>query len=191
MTDFLQQLDTLCFYFFNRTIQNSFFDVLMPWITDLNKQRPVLAVVAILLGTLAYRGGRKERVAVFVLVVAVAISDHMNSSIVKYLLERPRPCHVLTNVHLLVGCGSGYSFPSSHAVNNFCGAIVLAFFFQKAARWLFLFAATVAFSRVYVGVHYPSDVLAGAVIGLACGLTAIGLFLLLEKAFRHFPKFKP
>jgi undecaprenyl-diphosphatase len=115
----------------------------------------------------------------------------LNSSVLKFIIERPRPCHELANVHLLVSCGSGYSFPSSHAVNNFAAAIVLAYFLPRWAWAFFSFAALVAFSRVYVGVHYPSDVVAGTVIGLAIGGGVIIVFRQVEEWWarrRHFSR---
>ena len=178
--EYLSNLDITLFYFVNRSLRNSVFDFLMPFITDLNRQKMVLVIVAFLLFVLLVKGGPRGRWAVAALVLGILFSDQLNSSLLKFLMERPRPCHALPDVHLLVGCGSGYSFPSSHAVNNFCGAVVLAFFFPRAAAWLFSFAGIVCFSRVYVGVHYPSDVLGGAVIGFVCGFVVIALFFGIE-----------
>lgn len=180
MLDYLQNLDASLFHFINRSLQNPVLDVIMPFITDLNKHTTVLIIVGVLLVLLFVRGGTKGKYAVVALAFGILFSDQLNSSVAKFILARPRPCHVLQNVHLLVGCGSGYSFPSSHAVNNFCGAIILSFFFPRAAVWLYSFALVVCFSRVYVGVHYPADVLGGAVIGICCGLVIIALFLWIE-----------
>lgn len=166
------------FRFLNSGISNPVFDIIMPFLTDLNKHRFVLAIVLALLLWMFIRGDRTMRLAAFWLVITIIISDQFSSSIIKYWFVRDRPCHVLHDVRLLVSCGSGYSFPSSHAVNNFAGALILAFFFPKAKWWFFGFAAAVAYSRVYVGVHYPLDVLGGAIIGLVCG----GCTLLLYQA---------
>jgi undecaprenyl-diphosphatase len=183
MLNYLANLDTAIFHFLNRTLQNPVFDIVMPFVTDLNKEKIMLILVAVVLIAMLVKGGRHERLAVITLIVGIIFSDQLNSSVAKFILERPRPCHVLGDVRLLVSCGSGFSFPSSHAVNNFCGAVILAFFVRGAAPWLFSFAALVSFSRVYVGVHYPSDVLAGAILGSLCGIIVIFLFVKSERMF--------
>ncbi len=181
MIDFLYSIDLTLFYSVNHGMSNSVFDFLMPFVTDLNKNKVVLVSVLLLWGYLLFKGGERGRIAALLLIPTIVFSDQLNSSFIKFLFERMRPCHVLPDVHLLVGCGSGYSFPSSHAVNNFAGAFVLSYFLPKAKWGLFVFASVVAFSRVYVGVHYPSDVIGGAIFGIACGLIIIALYNLSKK----------
>jgi undecaprenyl-diphosphatase len=179
--EFLNSIDIASFRFFNGGLSNSVFDFLMPFITDLNKQRLVLVFVAVILFGMLIRGRSQVRIAAILLILTIIVGDQLNSSVIKYWFERPRPCQVLHNVHLLVSCGSGFSFPSSHAVNNFAAALILAFFFPRAKWWFFGFASIVAFSRVYVGVHYPSDIIGGMVIGLFCAGSVLVVFLTLEK----------
>jgi undecaprenyl-diphosphatase len=186
VADFFNSIDVALFHFFNGSVRNSVFDFIMPIITDLNKQRIVLVFVALVLLWMLIRGRHHVRIAAILLIITIVISDQLNSSVIKYWLIRPRPCHALQNVHLLVSCGSGFSFPSSHAVNNFAGALILAFFFPRAKWWFFGFAAIVAFSRVYVGVHYPFDVIGGAVIGLFCAGSVLLVFITLEKLWYSF-----
>lgn len=108
---------------------------------------------------------------------AVAISDPVSSQLFKKNIQRLRPCRTSgleESVHLLVPCGGGYSFTSSHATNHFA----LAFFLigtlgrvYRRIRWpLVLWASSIAYAQVYVGVHFPLDVLGGAVLGLTIGL---------------------
>lgn len=181
MFDFLHSIDVDLFRFINSSLSNSVFDFIMPLITDLNKQRLVLVLVLVILLWMIIRGRRNVRMAAFLLIITIIISDQLSSSVIKHWFERPRPCHALQNVHLLVSCGSGFSFPSSHAVNNFAAALILAFFIPQTKWWFLGFAAIVSFSRVYVGVHYPSDIIGGAIIGLICAGIVIMILLSLEK----------
>jgi undecaprenyl-diphosphatase len=181
VSDVLLEMDRGLFYFCNQSLHNWLFDAIFPFLTDLNRKPIALLIVGILWILLLLKGGRHGRIAALLLVPTIALSDQLNSSVLKFLIERARPCHELANVHLLVGCGSGYSFPSSHAVNNFAGALVLSYFLPKWTWAFFSFAALIAFSRVYVGVHYPSDVIGGAIIGLLIGVAVITTFRVFEE----------
>ncbi|HVN47976.1 MAG TPA: phosphatase PAP2 family protein [Bacteroidota bacterium] len=186
LIDFLYKVDLGLFRFINGTLQNPVFDAFFPFITDLNRIRLVLyAVILILLWMLVHKS-KTTRLAALLLILTILIGDQLNSFVIKFILERTRPCHSLVHVHLLVGCGSGYSFPSSHAVNNFAGALILAYFFPRGKWWLFGFASLVAFSRIYVGVHYPSDVAGGAVIGLSIASAVLFFAYLVEQSWHRF-----
>lgn len=176
MADFFFSIDRSIFYFVNHSLQNVLFDALMPILTDLNKKPIAIVVVLALWAWLLVKGGKEGQIGAILLVVAVVMSDWVSSVLLKSLFERLRPCHVLPDVHLLVSCGSGFSFPSSHAVNNFTGAVVLSRYVPKGRWYFFVFAAAEAFSRVYVGVHYPSDIMAGSGIGLCLGYLTVVLF---------------
>lgn len=186
MIEFFYSIDVALFFFINHTIANPVFDVLMPFLTDLNKQKIVIAFVIGIAGWISWKGGRQARITIAVLIVTVIISDQLNSFIVKHFFERIRPCRALEGVRMLVDCGSGYSFPSSHAVNNFAGAFVISHFY-KNQRWYWLsFAFLVALSRPYVGVHYPSDILAGGAFGVMIGFATVSLWDMTNKYLKKF-----
>jgi undecaprenyl-diphosphatase len=171
--EFLSSIDVAVFFFINHTCANPVFDVVMPFLTDLNKMRFGQALYLAGWLWLIVKGGRNGRAAAAVLLLGIIVSDQLSSTVLKPFVGRIRPCHALEGVRLLGDCGSGLSFPSSHAVNNFCAAVVLAAFY-KPQRWLwFSIAALVAFTRPYVGVHYPSDILGGALIGAGCGYALV------------------
>jgi len=112
----------------------------------------------------------KDRKAglIFLLFVGLTltVTDQLSSKVLKEIIGRVRPCHVLENVHMLTDCNTSYSFPSSHAVNIFAAAWFLAQPLGRAAPVFFGIAAIVAYSRVYLGIHYPFDAIGGAAIGL-------------------------
>jgi undecaprenyl-diphosphatase len=106
-----------------------------------------------------------------VLWVAVAdVSAQLSTSLIKAVVPRDRP-----NVHTLVPALHTHSFPSGHAASSFACAVVLAAFVPRFRVALYVLAALIAFSRCYVGVHYPLDVVAGALLGLLLGKATLEL----------------
>lgn len=174
MMETLYEIDVAVFHFCNATLANPVFDRVMPILTDLNKHWWGLSLFLLAWLALVVKGGKKGRVVAGLLVVLVIFTDQINSAVLKSIFHRLRPCAevggipVVDHVRLLVDCGSGYSFPSSHAANNFGAAFLLSFFYRTWSRAFYLFAGAVAFSRMSVGVHYPSDVLGGIAVGAVC-----------------------
>jgi len=167
----LSALDARIFHLINRSLQNPLFDLVMPILS--NKRYFLLPALVVVLMLLVW-GGRRMWIVVAVAVAALALSD-VGTNLIKAALHRTRPCHVIPDVHLLAGCTRSFSLPSNHASNMFALAAV-GWLGLRRWRWgLALLAAGVAYSRVYLGVHYPADVLAGAVWGgaLGWGLTAL------------------
>lgn len=162
-------LDTKLFYLINIGTQNRFFDLLMPFVTNFKNWWPL--IVPVVIGLLGW-GGKKGRVAVVVIAIAVGVSDYSSGKVIKYLIGRIRPCNVLEGVHLLVYCGK-YSFPSSHASNMAAMLITAGYYYKKALIPLFVLTVVIGYSRIYVGVHYPLDVMGGYVWGCAVGLGTI------------------
>lgn len=189
MLNILYSIDVSLFYFINHTISNVAFDIVMPFLTDLNKTlfgRLLAATIWILL---LVKGGKKGRIVGLMLIPMIVLTDQFSSGVIKKIVMRPRPCHeiagmpILANIRLLVDCGGGYSFPSSHAVNNIGAATYFSYFYRKWTWAFFVLACLVALSRVYVGVHYPSDILGGAIIGALCAGVFIGTWKILAKRF--------
>ena len=170
---FLAHLDTTLFVFFNVHLANPVFDVVMPFVTEKTHWYPIwIAAIVFLL----WKGGRKGRWVVLIVLLAVASSDLSVNRILKPLFHRIRPCNVVEGAHLLLGKKSSFSFPSSHATNFFTMATVFGYFYRRY-QWIFWFlAALVGYSRIAVGVHYPFDVLAGALWGMAIGYGWIFVF---------------
>lgn len=166
MVNFLYSIDKAVFFFINDTISNPLFDKFFPFITEADHW---FLTYIILLGIAFVKGGRIGKIAVIMTVFLITASDQISSNLLKNLFERIRPCNALEGVNILAGCTGSYSFPSSHAVNNFAAAVFFYKIFPKLKWILLIAAALVALSRPYVGVHYPSDILGGAVIGAVIG----------------------
>jgi undecaprenyl-diphosphatase len=114
-------------------------------------------------------------------VIAIALAD-WSSMAIKALVDRPRPPLRYAEPKTLVPVPHDASFPSGHAATSFAAATMLALAFPRFAPFLYVLAAAVAFSRVYVGVHYPLDVIGGALLG---ALLALGLSLLVSRRARR------
>jgi undecaprenyl-diphosphatase len=128
---------------------------------------------------LAVAVARCQRLAVLRFAAATGIavwSADLLSLAIKAAVGRPRPFEAIPEADPLLGGVVGSSFPSGHAATSFAGAVFLAFAMPRVALALFALATAVGYSRVYVGVHYPADVLAGAILGAAVG-TAVGVWL--------------
>jgi len=99
----------------------------------------------------------------------------------KAATDRARPFETIPQADPLLGATVGQSMPSGHAATSFAGAVILSYFLPRSAPYVFLLATAIAFSRIYVGVHYPSDVVAGAALGAAVGFAGLGLLRLLRR----------
>jgi undecaprenyl-diphosphatase len=180
-----QTADRWAFLLVNRTLQNPVFDFLMPILSD---KRLGLLLIAVFVPIL-FRCGRQVWPTIAVAVFAVALSD-LGATLLKDLLQRTRPCHVIADVHLLTGCTGSFAMPSGHASNMFAlaGAVWTA---RTRWRWAAVaLAVSVAYSRVYLGAHYPGDVIVGAVWGGAIGWALMrGAISLLPP--QYFPRRNP
>jgi undecaprenyl-diphosphatase len=184
MTDLLQ-FDRWLFHAINDGLQNPVFDLIAPYWREKEFWIPLYVLLA---GFVAWKF--RWKVVYFVLAVAltVTIADQTSSELVKKHVERLRPCNdpaVRDDVRLLISCGSGYSFTSSHAANHFAAAVFLAMtlgaIYRRIRLLLLLWAASVALAQVYVGVHYPLDVIGGGLLGAGIGFLVAKLYLRLEK----------
>ena len=147
----------------NQKISNSLFDLIMPIIT--NEDYWVIPILCLIIYLLFF-GQKKGKIVLFLLIISLGINDYICASIIKPTIARLRPSHeFLEYINLLVPKGGKWSMPSNHASNMFVLATIISSFYSKTKAAIFLIAILVSFSRVYVGVHYPLDVIVGASIG--------------------------
>ncbi|MBQ84633.1 MAG: hypothetical protein CMG31_07655 [Candidatus Marinimicrobia bacterium] len=176
MLSFLNSTDVMLLELFNRSVANSLFDFVFPFITNSSNWFLPLIIFYFYLFRDDWRRALK---AFLIAVVCLVLTDAVAAQIIKPMVGRIRPSHELADmVRLLVGRGGKYSFPSNHAANSMAFAIVTGFFYPKMKRWLFIIPFLVGFSRVYVGVHYPGDVIAGAFFGFMVANFVLHVFSL-------------
>ena len=182
MLETLREIDVSLFHLINRHLQNIIFDASMPIITD----RYYFIILALMI-YLASTYKKKALIPIVLTIISLALSD-WTANMLKHLVERIRPCHALEGARILVGCTNSFSMPSNHAANSFAIIFALSYISGKWVRWMALTVAMlVGFSRVYIGVHYPSDVIVGALTGIAVSILVIKVY---EWASVRY-KFKP
>ncbi len=178
-------MDTELFLFLNG-LHADWLDPIMIFISGKLTWLPFYLVLLFLL----IKNYKKQSVLVIISIILLIIcSDQISSSVFKPLFERPRPCHneaIKDLVYLPNGhCGGAYGFISSHACNAFALAVfitqMLKQYYSKIAWVMFVWASLVAYSRIYMGVHYPGDVLVGAVVGAIIGWVFVILYRLISQ----------
>lgn len=161
--EIIQRIDEILFRFINSDLANPVTDRLMPFITERNNWFIFYVLIWLYL---FFKGGRKGKVSAVLIILLIVFSDQISDNIIKPYFQRIRPCHTLKDVHLLTGCTDSYSFPSIHSVNNFAAATLFSYFYRNMKYFLFTGALFVGLSRIFCGVHYPFDMLGGALIGI-------------------------
>lgn len=176
MIEWFRGLDESLFHKINAVWTHPWLDVFFPLLTDLHKVQLFFWVVlpaGLLWWIYAKRGKALKVLAAIAL--AVALTDMASHRVIKPFFQRARPQKAGIAVALRTPPHLGYSFPSNHAANSFATAVVLAAAQPALAAPAFLTAALVSYSRVYVGVHFPADVLAGALLGFLMGRMVVRL----------------
>ena len=159
--------DSAAVMFVYDNLRCGFLDVFMKFITAIGNKGIIWIALAVILLLM----GRKMRPVALTLIFSLIISAVVCSGIIKPLVGRVRPYAAL-NIPLIINAMNDYSFPSGHTSAAFAAATAVFIYNKKAGAAFYVFAAFMAFSRLYLSVHYPTDILAGAAIGVMCGVLA-------------------
>ena len=172
MVEKIKQIDTELFLLLNG-LHNEFFDTVMWWVSETWFWTPVYLLLLFLIY-------RKYSLKLFFtslvfIALVVLLCDRSSVVLFKEFFQRYRPCHNLEIQHLVHTvnghCGGLYSFVSSHACNHFGLAVFAAGILERKNLLILLiiWAAIIGYSRIYLGVHYPADVLGGGLVGVLIG----------------------
>ena len=185
MLQTLEKIDHQIFYLINRDGQHIFLEWLMPVMS--NEKNFFIPIALFWIYLVCKKSIRHRTVAVSVFVL-LGLTEFMSSDVLKPIFDRPRPYHSVSEVHLYDRMGKtwsttpvlkekvyglSHSMPSSHATNTFGAMFFLSYYFRKWIPLFYGIAILVGYSRVYLGVHFPSDVVAGALVGTLCGLAMV------------------
>ncbi len=189
MLEWITHIDQQLFFQINHCMSNDFFDAVMPWFRNKYFWAPLYAIILFFII-------RKHKLqALYVIgfaLLTLILADQLSAHVIKPIVGRLRPCNnpdISEMVHLRGACGSGFSFVSSHATNHFALALFFISVFARPSNrfyitLFFLFwAALVSFAQVYVGVHFPLDVLGGALLGtlIGYGIGWLNMFVLCHR----------
>jgi len=189
MIEQLIEIDKQLFLSVNQGLANQFFDFLLPLLRNPYTWAP-LYLFFIIFAIRNYK--KKGIIMILFLLVTFGLGDFTSASIIKPEVMRVRPCNDVPfkeQVTTRVRCGSGYSMPSSHATNHFAIGVFILMLFRRQWKpivWLsIVWAASISFAQIYVGVHYPGDILVGAMLGTAIGLFTSWLYFFFQSRLQR------
>ena len=171
MVSLIQKFDSSILLYIKNNMHGTIMDKFMVISTYLGNGGLIWLIIIALLMI-----NKKYRKIGFMALGALILSTVLGEGILKHVVRRIRPCADIPAVNLLIAKPLSYSFPSGHTTSSFAVAGVLAKYFKEYAPEFFSLASLIAFSRLYLYVHYPTDVLAGIVLGLICSGIIIYLF---------------
>ena len=172
MVEIFKKVDNTILRWINVKFRNKTFDKIMPIITSAGNLGIIWIVISVLLMT-----KKDYRVLGQTILIALVITTIIVEGIIKNIVKRKRPFYGDDDKELLISRPITYSFPSGHTASSFAVAAVFIKTDNAASLEIILLACLIAFSRIYLGVHYPSDVIGGGIIGALCGLITVILFM--------------
>ncbi len=182
----IYELDKSILFFFNETIKNGFFDTFFVFMSDKRSVFYFVPLAALIIYIMYKKNGRpalkKAMTAIIIAGIAVGISDLFAARVVKPIFARSRPCQVLEGLNFwrvrseiwvitdgISSFRSSFSFYSNHASNSMAAAAALSLFYKKMTAVFIPISLFIGISRMYLGMHYPSDVVTGWIFGAAIG----------------------
>jgi undecaprenyl-diphosphatase len=167
--------DNYVLFTIRKYMQNKYLDRLMPIVTSMGNLGIIWIMMAVVLIL-----DKPYRLIGNIVILTLIISTIVGEGIVKHVVRRVRPCNYENNLSLLIAKPISYSFPSGHTLSSFAVAEVLSMYFSQYKLIFIGIAFLIALSRLYLYVHYPTDVIAGIIIGIFCSKL---IFMILQKGY--------
>ncbi|MBK9107800.1 MAG: phosphatase PAP2 family protein [Saprospiraceae bacterium] len=177
--DWINILDHECFSWVQQYMRHPMLDY---WFVLFRDKHTWIPLYVFLLSFLFFNYGKEAWKVLLMCILLITITDQLNSNLIKKSVQRQRPCNESffnETYQAAIDCSGGYSFPSSHATNHMGLAVFLFLWFRKSLwrHFLLLWAALVGFSQVYVGVHFPFDVMAGFMEGAIIAFVLYSIYI--------------
>jgi 4-amino-4-deoxy-L-arabinose transferase-like glycosyltransferase/membrane-associated phospholipid phosphatase len=166
----LRALDADLFHFVNLNLRHPALDGVMRFLSENILFAPVMLVLGL---WLLKKGGIRGRILVLMLAILLPLGDGCVVNPLKHAIGRDRPFEGMTDARVVAGWSESRSMPSAHAANWFAATMIALVYYRRSWRFMVPLASAVAFSRVYVGSHYPSDVVVGAIVGAGYGAAGV------------------
>lgn len=163
LMSFIQSIDNAILMNIHNNMHSFILDKIMVLITSLGNG----GLIWIIIGGILLLNKKYRKIGAM-LIVSLILTTILGEGILKHIVQRLRPSNDILSQNMLISKPLSYSFPSGHTASAFAAAGILAIYFKKYAVFFFTLAALIAFSRLYLYVHYPTDVFAGMVLGLLC-----------------------
>lgn len=167
----IQQIDWIILDLIKNYFHNPFLDKVMILITSLGN----IGFIWVLIASILLMNSKYRKIGLMI-ICALVLSLILGDGILKHLLKRPRPFIADPGISLIIAKPLSYSFPSGHAASAFAAAGILVRTIKKYKTYMIVLAFLIAFSRVYLLVHYPTDVIGGIVLGLICSQIVLYFF---------------
>ena len=179
----IDKFDNYILFIIEKYVHNRYLDIMMPIVTFMGNLGIIWVVIAITLIV-----DKPYRVIGNSIILTLIISTIIGEGIVKHIVRRVRPCNRQDNISLLSLKPISYSFPSGHTLSSFAAAEMLSMYFTQYRLVFMSMAFLIAVSRLYLHVHYPTDVIAGFIIGVLCSKI---IFIILQEGYiQKFVAFK-
>ena len=170
MINLIGNIDINILNFIRENFSNPFMDKLMVGITTLGDSGFIWIVIGIL-----FLLNNKYRKIGIVLLVGLLLTTILGEGIIKNIVQRPRAFITYPDINIIINPPTSYSFPSGHTASSFVSAFIIAYYNKKFGIVTFILATLIGFSRLYLFVHYPSDILVGILLGCIVAIITISL----------------